>query len=137
MIYNKNARQGFTLIEIVIAIAIVGFMMAAATVGFRAYQKWGAKTSTKASLRAIKTAIDTYKLQVATYPNALKDLVQKPTDPRAAAKWPGNLLGKDEEPEDAWRQPFHYQLTRGGRHAYELYSDGDPDDPEKIDVWEL
>ena len=131
-----EAREGFTLIEIVIAIAIVAFMMAAVTVGFNFMRKRGALTSTKTSLQNIQTAINMYKTFVGTYPQSLNDLREKPSDPRAASKWPGTLLEK--EPEDAWGQSFHYQLTRGGKHPYELYSDGDPDEPEnRIDVWDI
>jgi general secretion pathway protein G len=136
MLYNKTSSQeGFTLIEIVIAIAIVGFMMAAVTVGFKGYQRWARRTSTQSSLRAIQTALNTYKLQIGTYPNSLRELMDKPSDPKIANKWQGPYLEK--EPEDGWGQPLHYQLTRGGKHAFELFSDGDPDEPSKIDVWDL
>ena len=136
MIHNRtDAREGFTLIEIVIAIAIVGFMMAASVIGLRALQRMGQRRSAESSLRTIKTAIDTYKLSVGTYPKTLKELTEKPSDPKAAQRWPGALLEK--EPEDPWHEPFHYQLTPGKQHAYELYTEGDPDDPQKLDVWEI
>ena len=136
MIHNRtHTREGFTLIEIVIAIAIVAFMMTASVIGLRALQKRGQQTSAKSSLRTIKTAIDTYKLIVGIYPKTLKELTEKPSDPKAAQKWPGALLEKD--PIDPWDEPFHYQLTPGKQHAYELYTEGDPDDPQKLDVWEI
>lgn len=138
MIYSrKQTREGFTLIEIVIAIAIVGFMMAAATLAFRTLQKMGAERSAKASLKTIQTALNTYKLAVGVYPKSLKDLTEKPSDPKAAAHWPGALLEK--ESEDPWHEPFHYQLTPGKQRPYELYTEGDPDNVERqrIDVWEI
>ena len=52
MIHTRTGnREGFTLIEIVIAIAIVGFMMAVATIAFKALQRMGRKTSAETSLR--------------------------------------------------------------------------------------
>ena len=138
MTYNRtNNRNGFTLIEIVIAIAIVGFMMAAATIAFNTLRKMGQKRSAESSLRAIQTAINTYKLSVGLYPNSLKELTEKPSDPKAAQRWPGALLEK--EPEDPWHEPFHYERTPGKQHPYELYTEGDPDDTErqKISVWDI
>jgi type II secretion system protein G len=130
-----RTRQGFTLIEIVIAIAIVAFMMMAATIAFNAFQKRGQMTSTKASLKATQTAINSYKMFAGVYPKTLKDLTEKPSDPKLLSKWPGQLLEK--EPEDAWGQPLYYQVTPGEKHAYQLYSEGDPDDPKRIDVWDI
>lgn len=132
---SRNANEGFTLIEIVIAVAIAVFMMAAATIGFNVFRKMGAEGSAKSSLRAIQTAINTYKLTVGTYPKTLRELTEKPSDPKAASRWPGALLEK--EPEDPWHEPFHYQLTPGKQHAYELFTEGDPEDPKRIDVWEI
>jgi general secretion pathway protein G len=134
---TRRTSEGFTLIEIVIAIAIVVFMMAAATIGFNVFRKMGAEGSAKSSLKSIQTAINTYKLTVGIYPKTLRELTEKPSDPKAASRWPGALLEK--EPEDPWHEPFHYQLTPGKQHPYELYSDGDPDeaDRKKIDVWEI
>lgn len=140
MIHNRtDTREGFTLIEIVIAIAIVGFMMAAATIGFNALQKMGRKRSVETSLKAIQTALNTYKLSVGLYPNTLKELVEKPSDPKLAQKWPGALIEKESTLIDPWGEPYHYARTPGKAHAYELYTEGDPDDEarQKIDVWEI
>ena len=102
-------------------------MMAAATIGFNALQKMGRKRLLKHRLRAIQTALNTYKLSVGLYPNTLKELIEKPSDPKQAQRWPGALLEKDHT-EDPWHEPFHYERTPGKEHAYELYTEGDPDD---------
>ena len=138
MIHTRAGnREGFTLIEIVIAISIVLFMMAAATIAFRALQRMGRKTSVETSLKAIKSAINIYKLQVGLYPATLTDLVEKPSDPKAAQKWPGMLLEKESTIIDPWGEPYHYERTPGKQHAYELYTEGDPDDPTRLDVWNI
>ena len=38
-----------------------------------------------------------------------------------------HIWKREKIPEDAWNQEIHYQLTKGGKKPYELYSDGDPD----------
>jgi general secretion pathway protein G len=130
-----RSHRGFTLIEIIIAIAIVAFMMTASTIAFRAFQKRGQITSTKSTLKNTNTAISSYKMFAGVYPKSLRELTEKPSDPKLSSKWPGKLLEK--EPEDAWGQPLRYQLTPGKEHPYELYSDGDPDDPQRINVWDI
>lgn len=138
MIYSRNhAREGFTLIEIVIAIAIVGFMMAAAVIGIPALRRMGQRNSVKSSLKTIQTALETYNLNVGSYPKELKELIEKPTDPKIATRWPGKLL--NSLPEDPWNQPFHYEFTPRKEHPYELYSEGDPTDTEgaKYSVWDF
>lgn len=132
---HSRTHKGFTLIEIVVAIAIVAFMMTATTIAFRALQKRGQETSTKSTLKNTQTAINTYKMLAGIYPKTLKDLTEKPSDPKLRSNWPGQLLEK--EPMDSWKQPIQYQLTPGKEHAYQLYSEGDPDDPQRIDVWDI
>lgn len=135
MIYTKTGnREGFTLIEIIIAVAIVGFMMAGAVVGLNMYRKWGATTAAKSSLKNIQTAINTYKMIVGVWPNSLKDISEKPTDPKILSKISEPLVDKIVDP---WGEPFHYQKTPGKERQYELYTEGDPDDPQKIDVWDI
>src|SRR5690606_29712434 len=104
-------------------------------IAFRTLQKRGQMTSTKTTLKNTQTAISTYKMFAGIYPKTLKDLTEKPSDQKLISKWPGQLLEK--EPEDSWGQPLHYQLTPGKEHAYQLYSEGDPDDPQRIDVWDI
>lgn len=138
MIHKRiENREGFTLIEIVIAIAIVGFMMAAATIGFQAMQKRGRKTSVETSLKAIQSALNIYKLNVGVYPNSLKELIEKPTDPKLAQKWPGMLIEKESALTDPWGEPYHYTRTPGKEHPFELYTEGDPDEPQRLDVWNI
>ena len=133
---HTRKNDGFTLIEIVIAIAIVGFMMTAAVIGYRTILSWAEKRSVTSSLTTIKEAIEMYKITTGQYPTSLRDLVEKPTDQRLAQKWPGELLESDKL-KDPWGEEYHYQLTRGEKHPYKLYSEGNPEDPNRtpIDVW--
>ena len=100
-------------------------------------EKWAQKEAQNLLSRQYKRLSIPINLAVGIYPKTLKELTEKPNDPKAASRWPGALLEK--EPEDPWHEPFHYQLTPGKQHPYELFTDGDPDDADrkKIDVWEI
>lgn len=129
-------REGFTLIEMVVVIAILGLLMAAAVPAYFQIQAWAERNSAKRNIQTFKAAITTYKLTVGSFPDKLEDLLEKPSDPSKAKKWPGKLLDMDTIPHDPWDQEYHYQKTPGGTHGFELYSDGDPGAPAQISAWD-
>ena len=140
MVITERARpNGFTLIEILIAVAIVGLMLA--VVGPALYRRLaGASVSAAENqLRQLKTSIGTYYIDLNRYPEKLSDLVRKPKDPKLAKKWRHSYLESDEVPEDPWGNPYQYKKTPGGKHQYELYSWGKEgrDTPKEqwISVW--
>lgn len=138
--YTKYARAGFSLMEIMIAVMILGLV--AGLVGPKVYQFLeNAKiTSVKSTLKTFKNAIQMYKGDIGVLPSKLKDLVQKPKDERASKKWKHAYLDKDEIPEDSWGNNYSYKITEGsGKHPYELLSygpngKGSPKE-EWINVW--
>lgn len=142
-VYMENrttrASQAFTLIEMVIVIVIMGLLMAVAVPSYNAYRTWAKRNQTNSNLRTLQQAIDNFSMMTDSYPTKLEDLITKPADEKIAKKWPGNLLKRDVVPRDAWDNEFHYQQTKGGKHPYELYSDGDPaaESPQKFDVWDI
>jgi general secretion pathway protein G len=137
---EKHLQQGFTLIELVVVILILGIL--AATVGpaaFR-YLTSGRENSAKTSLNALSSAIDAFHGELGSYPKKLEDLVEKPSGP-LGQKWTSPYLQKGKLPQDPWGQDFQYKLTPGAAHPYELYSYGasgeDAPPEEWIDVWKI
>ncbi len=138
---NKHARSGFSLLEIMIAVMILGLVMG--LVGPKVFQilENSQKTGAKSELKAFKNAIATYKLNVGTYPAKLNDLINKPkNDERAAKRWQGPYLDKEKLPEDPWGTKYHYKLNQeGAKHPYELLSYGPEGKGHKegyISVWD-
>lgn len=139
MMLLQRKRSGFTLIEIVIALAIVGIM---ATVGMAAlrYRDKAKIMKTKNDLQGLKLSMDSYNTDVGTYPVTLQDLIVRPTDQKIVKRWEGPYL--DKEMEDGWKRSYVYQLSpRGSQHPYELYSwgpngEGSPSE-EHINVWDV
>jgi len=116
MITIKKTSQGFTLFEIMIAIAILGGLMALFYPIIRNYQKRAAVQTADMTLTQLKTAINLYKTDTGQYPNSLQDLVRKPSAPKAAAKWVSEYATEElvEKPE------LEYRRTPQGKHPYEL-----------------
>jgi general secretion pathway protein G len=138
MTYTRKA--GFSLLEIVIAIALMA--LAVAVVGpivMRQFGK-GKKKATETALKATQGGIDEFYSDVSAYPAALEDLLKKPADEKLAKGWDGPYLNKN--PKDGWNHDLEYQLNpKGSAHPYELYSwgpngEGSPAE-EQISVWDL
>ncbi len=137
MTYYSQTRSGFSLIEIMVAIAIVGIMGAVGFGLFR-YIARAKITASETELLSVKLAVDSFYNDTGQYPASLQDLVTRPSDPKISKRWRGPYT--DAEPLDGWKHPFVYQLTKGGTHPYELYSlgaNGETGTPEEqISVWQ-
>jgi type IV pilus assembly protein PilA len=73
---NKMKNQkGFTLIELMIVIAIIGILAAIAIPQFSAYRRRSYNASANADLRNAATAQEAYYVDKATYTNLIADLV--------------------------------------------------------------
>lgn len=133
MSYSVRSREGFTLIEILVALFIVALIGGVTTISVIGYVKSSRLKATKFQLKSFKQAIQNYNMELGEYPKTLDDLITKPADEKLAARWIPMLEVKFI-PKDSWQQPYIYQLTPGGAHDFELYSEG-PDKKTKIDVW--
>jgi len=129
----KTAKKGFTLLEILIAVSIVGTLLA--IFGPMVYRQLAQATTKTARLKMdqLKGAINLYHADTQRYPTKLIDLVKKPADPKIAAKWTGPYVEEDAL-EDPWGQTFRYKPTPGTKHPYELYTMPEDSD-ERISAW--
>lgn len=132
-----QARPGFTLIEIIIAITIVG-IMAAGGFALLKYRDRASVTKTRTELGNLRLLIEQYRTDTGVYPVTLQDLITRPADQKIAKRWEGYL---DKEVEDGWKHPFFYQLNpKGSKTPYELYSwgkDGEGSTEGHYSVWDL
>ncbi len=115
-----KSRAGFTLIELMVVMIILGLL--AALVVPKMFGKLGkAKTnSAYAQIELFGTALDSYRLDVGSYPSSLEGLVSKDS---GAEDWSGPYLRKNEIPLDPWGNEYKYSMP--GEHGdYDLYSLG-------------
>ncbi|MFZ5569121.1 MAG: type II secretion system major pseudopilin GspG [Thermodesulfobacteriota bacterium] len=120
-------QKGFTLIEMLIVMVILGLL--AALVGPRMFGKVGKskQKSAKAQISLFETALDTYRLDVGKYPTTEMGLTALRVKPDDAEKWEGPYLPKDI-PTDPWGRPYEYRSP--GEHGdFDILSygaDGSP-----------
>ena len=125
----SRARRGFTLVEILLAIAIVGMLVGLAV--SRIDSIFGQSQEQIARLfvgDSMKTAMLRYRMDLGDYPNSaegLKALIVAPED--KVDRWKGPYIEAKggELPRDPWGEPYQYRCP-GSRNTdgYDLYSKG-------------
>lgn len=118
-------EQGFTLVEIMIVVVIIGLLAAVVVPQFLGNVDKAQVAKAKQDIQAIETALTMYKLDNFVYPTAeqgLQALVTKPED-SAVKNWrAGGYLKRMIK--DPWKNDYQYTVpgTHGG--DYDLYSFG-------------
>lgn len=122
---GRAQHSGFTLIEIMVVVVILGIL--AALIAPNVINQIDKAQITKAQqdIRAIESALKLYRLDNFRYPTTeegLEALVNPPDDPQAQARWPaGGYL--DRLPLDPWNRPYLY-LSPGNQGEYDVYTLG-------------
>src|SRR5688500_17867549 len=89
---RARPARGFTLLELLVVMVIIGLL--AAYVAPRYFSQVGRSEtrSAQAQIAALRNALDTYRLDVGSYPSTEQGLGALITKPQAAAKWNGPYL---------------------------------------------
>ncbi len=125
---QKHNRDGFTLIEILIAMAIIAILTAIVAPNLMRFVRKGGKTAATATLKTFKMSIREFKSDTGQYPRSLKDLIKRPTyDEAITKKWDGPYIEQTSIQNDPWKNRYQYKVTPGQKHPYELYSYGSDD----------
>lgn len=139
-------RQGFTLIEILVVILILGLL--AGIVGPRLFghADEAKVTKTKVQMENLGTALKMYKLDNGVFPSTeqgLQALVSPPQGGDAPRKWrKGGYLEKGAVPKDGWDNDYIY-MSPGVHGDFDILSygaDGVPGGEEfnkDINNWEV
>ena len=122
-------KEGFTLIEVLIALAIVVTMGAVVGPPMMRWIKQSKIDATNQSMKAIETALVSYYSDMGKFPSTAEGLDALVVEPAGASgRWHGYL---DKMPIDAWNNDFEYNSYRDiknkdkGFTTYEIISYGE------------
>jgi general secretion pathway protein G len=139
--YAKKAfGRGFTLMELLLVLVIIG--MLAALVGPTLYQriKPAKQSATRAQIANFATALDAFYFDMERYPTTQEGLGALRTRPEGGEGWNGPYL-KKEIPGDAWGHAYVYRAPgRSGGYEIQSYGadgrEGGDADNADINSWE-
>ncbi len=118
---NEHLKKGFTIVELLIVIAI-GAVFIVAALGYREWINRTKDQATEQKMANLDTVLEMYRIKMSEYPSDLNELVEGPQKPALRKKW-GEPLAKEADLKDAWNNPLVYEVESKG-NKYTLYSTG-------------
>jgi general secretion pathway protein G len=120
---RRQVDDGFTLIEIMVVILILGLLATIVVQSLRGATDRAKRTKAQADIAEIKTALDRYYLDNGSYPTADQGLQALVSAPTGGGNIPSNYEqgGYIERiPEDPWGHPYFYQ-SDGNTYVLKSY----------------
>jgi general secretion pathway protein G len=139
MMNRIDRVQGFTLIEVMVVVVILGILAAILVPKVMDRPDQARITKARQDLRALEAALNLYKLDNYVYPTTdqgLEALVEKPASPEPPNWKDGGYV--DRLPMDPWKQPYQF-LSPGTHGTIDIYSLGVDQQPSDDDIgnWDL
>ena len=146
MLQTKSDERGFTLIELMVVIVILGILAGLIVPRIMGRPEEARRMKARVQIESIETALKLYKLDNGYYPTTeqgLQALVESPTVGELPRAWrEGGYLEKGKIPKDPWDNEYVY-LSPGIHGDFDLLSYGADGEPggegkdEDINNWEL
>jgi len=132
---QRRTQGGFTLIEIMVVVVILGILAALVVPQVMSRPDQAKVTVAKGDLKAVAAALDMYKLDNFAYPSTqqgLEALVKKPSGNPQPKNWNRDGYLK-RLPKDPWGNDYQY-LSPGTQGQFDLYSFGADGKPGGSDL---
>jgi len=117
--------RGFTLIEIMVVLIIIGLLAGIVVPKLMGRTEEAKRIKTAVQIKNLQSALDLYKLDSGVYPSTdqgLQALVEKPAVGEIPNNWKeGGYI--DKIPKDPWGNNYVY-ISPGVHGDYDLYSYG-------------
>ena len=120
---RRDAQRGFTLLELLVVLAILGVLATMAVPRVLAYLGTAKSDAAAVQVQRLGTTLDLFRLDVGRYPSAQEGLTILVERPEGLEGWNGPYLKKREMLLDPWGRIYAYRVP--GEHGdYDLYSFG-------------
>jgi len=141
---NSKKRRGFTLIEMLVVLAILVLLMSMVGPRILGSREKADISSTKTQIGMFRGSLEQYNLDTRSYPTTeqgLAALVEAPSDEEEGeSNWDGPYISKSEIPKDPWGNDFQYEYPpeHGKGDFPDIWSygpDGEDNTEDDITNW--
>jgi general secretion pathway protein G len=120
---RRQGEQGFTLVEMLVVIAIIGLIMGLIGPRVLNYLSESKVKAAKIQMQSFASALDLYNLDAGRYPSTAEGLPALVRRTPGVAAWNGPYLRGGNVPNDPWNHPYLYRAP-GEHGAYDIVSLG-------------
>ena len=128
MLRLQTSDDGFTLLEIMVVVLIIGLLMT--VLATNVFRRLGGAQADIARLQVSKLSqqLELYKLDNGTYPSSeqgLEALVREPTGDPKPRRYPEGGYVTSKDLIDPWQNPFKYERPgKNNARSFDLYTLG-------------
>ena len=120
---GRRRQTGFTLIEIMVVMVIIGLLMALVGPNLIGRSEKAKSQAAAMQIERLGTVLDTFRLDVGRYPTTQEGLQVLVQRPMGVDRWDGPYINKGV-PKDPWDRPYLYRSPGEAGRPYDLYSLG-------------
>jgi len=116
-------RSGFTLVEIMVVVVIIGLLAGIVGPQIMARLEEAKRTTARAQIKSFEQSLEMYRMHNSVYPTTqqgLDALVRKPAISPVPKRYSPEGYAK-EIPADPWGNPYIYRCP-GEKNAYDIIS---------------
>ena len=139
--YSRRNRKGFTLIELMIVVVILGLLATTVMPKILDRPEKARRVKAKADIRTIQSMLAMFKADTGRFPTTAEGLQALVTNPGIDNYDSGGYL--DQYPKDPWGNPYIYLCPGLHGRDYDLESygkdgeDGGTDYDADIESWNI
>lgn len=126
---RRRRAAGFSLIEIMVVMVIIGLLMALVGPNLIGRSEKAKTQAAAIQIERLGTVLDTFRLDVGRYPSTQEGLQVLIAKPVGTDRWDGPYLNKTEIPKDPWGKAYYYRSPGEAGRPYDLYSLGSDGTP--------
>jgi general secretion pathway protein G len=120
---SRATQGGFTLVEMLVVISIIGLIMALVGPRVLNYLSESKTKTAKIQIQSFASSLDLFFLDVGRFPSSAEGLGALVQRPGSFSSWNGPYLKGTAVPADPWGHPYVYRAP--GQHgAYDIISYG-------------
>lgn len=134
---NRKRKQGFTLVELLLVLVILGTLAAIVVPKFTGRGKQAKETAARTQISSFETALNIFETDNGFFPSGKDGLGDLLNPPKNATGWKGPYV--KEIPMDPWGNEYVYENPgKNNASGFDIYSmgpDGRADTEDDITNW--